>query len=77
MPRALSLDPRERVIAAIEEGASCREAAERFSVGVATAIRWRARVRAEGELAAAGETQHGVRQREPERGDGAQGVRSG
>ena len=52
MPRALSLDLRERVIAAIEEGASCREAAERFSVGVATAIRWRARLRAEGEIAA-------------------------
>jgi len=52
MARALSLDLRERVIAAIEEGASCRKAAERFEVGVATAIRWHARFRAEGEIAA-------------------------
>ena len=51
MARALSLDLRERVIAAIEEGASCRTAAERFSVGVATAIRWHARFCAEGEIA--------------------------
>ncbi len=52
MARALSLDLRERVIAAIEEGASCRKAAERFEVGVATAIRWHAGFRAEGEIAA-------------------------
>ena len=52
MARALSLDLRERVIAAIEAGASCRKAAERFGVGVATAIRWHARFRAEGEIAA-------------------------
>ena len=52
MARALSLDLRERVIAAIEEGSSCRKAAERFGVGVASAIRWHARFRAEGEIAA-------------------------
>ena len=52
MARALSLDLRDRVVAAIEEGASCREAAERFSVGEATAIRWYARFRTEGEIAA-------------------------
>ena len=52
MGRALSLDLRERVIAAVEEGASCRKAAERFEVGVATAIRWHARFRAEGQIAA-------------------------
>ena len=48
----LSLDLRERVIAAIEAGASCRQAAERFGVGKASAIRWHARFRAEGEVAA-------------------------
>ena len=52
MARALSLDLRERVIAAIEGGASCRQAAERFGVGKASAIRWHARFRAEGEIAA-------------------------
>ena len=52
MARALSLDLRERVIAAIEGGASCRQAAERFGVGKASAIRWHARYRAEGEIAA-------------------------
>lgn len=52
MARALSLDLRDRVVAAIEEGASCRRAAERFQVGVATAIRWHARFRADGEIAA-------------------------
>ena len=52
MPRALSLDLRERVIAAIGAGASCRQAAERFGVGPATAIRWQARFRTEGEVAA-------------------------
>ena len=52
MARALSLDLRERVIAAIEGGASCGQAAERFGVGKASAIRWHARFRAEGEIAA-------------------------
>ena len=52
MARALSLDLRERVIAAIDGGASCGQAAERFGVGKASAIRWHARFRAEGEIAA-------------------------
>lgn len=50
MARALSLGLRGRVIAAVEEGASCRKAAERFEVGVATAMRWHARSRAEGQI---------------------------
>lgn len=41
MSRALSQDLRDRVVAAVEAGLSCRAAAERFGVGVATAIRWR------------------------------------
>ena len=52
MARALSLDLRERVIAAIEAGTSCGQAAERFGVAKASAIRWHARFRAEGEIAA-------------------------
>ena len=51
MAAALSLDLRKRVIAAIEAGASCRQAAERFGVGKASAIRWHARFRVEGEVA--------------------------
>lgn len=52
MAKALSIDLRKRVIGAIEAGSSCRQAAERFGVGVATAIRWHARFRQDGEVAA-------------------------
>lgn len=41
MGRALSMDLRERVIAAIDGGLSCRAAATRFGVSAASAIRWR------------------------------------
>jgi transposase len=41
MGRALSRDLRDRVVAAVEGGASCRQAAERFGVSAASAIRWR------------------------------------
>jgi transposase len=41
MARALSQDLRDRVVSSIESGLSCRRAAARFGVGVATAIRWR------------------------------------
>lgn len=41
MGRVLSCDLRERVVAAIEGGLSCRAAAERFGVSAASAIRWR------------------------------------
>lgn len=42
MTRALSVDLRKRVIAAVEEGASCRQAAVRFGVSASSAIRWHA-----------------------------------
>ena len=42
MARALSVDLRRRVVAAIEEGASCRQAAARFGVSASSAIRWAA-----------------------------------
>ena len=40
MARTLSEDLRGRVIASVEAGATRRAAAERFGIGVATAIRW-------------------------------------
>lgn len=40
MGRTLSEDLRSRVVGAVEGGLSRRAAAERFGVGVATAIRW-------------------------------------
>lgn len=43
MARSLSLDLRERVVAAVSGGMSRRQAAERFGVSVASAIRWCAR----------------------------------
>ena len=40
MPKAYSRDLRERVITAVETGASRREAAERFEISVASAVKW-------------------------------------
>lgn len=50
MSKALSVDLRERVIAAIDEGMSCRGAAARFGVSAASAIRWRALSRRTGDV---------------------------
>jgi len=51
MANALSVDLRRRVVAAVEAGASRRQAAARFGVGVSSAIRWVAQARATGDLA--------------------------
>jgi transposase len=40
MPKAYSGDLRERVIEAVAAGASRREAAERFEVSAASAVKW-------------------------------------
>ena len=40
MPKSYSGDLRERVIEAVESGASRREAAERFEVSVSSGVRW-------------------------------------
>lgn len=48
---ALSMDLRVRVLAAIDDGASCRAAAVRFGVAPWTAIRWQAQRRATGSFA--------------------------
>jgi len=51
MPKSYSCDLRERLIDAVETGASRREAAERFEVSVASAIKWLQRWRDEGTAA--------------------------
>ena len=52
MPSPLSVDLRERVVAAVAEGASCHGAAARFGVSVSSASRWSERFRQTGEVAA-------------------------
>jgi transposase len=49
MSKALSLDLRTRVLAAVAEGASHREAAARFGVSAASVSRWRALMRRQGD----------------------------
>ena len=41
MARTLSQDLRDRVVAAIDGGLSCRAAAARFGISASSAIRWR------------------------------------
>jgi transposase len=50
MPRACSNDLRERVVRAVEAGATCRAAALRFGVAPSSAIKWMARWRAGGDV---------------------------
>jgi transposase len=52
MGSPLSEDLRVRVIRAVEDGLSRRQAAERFGVGVSSAIRWVADWRGSGRTAA-------------------------
>ena len=52
MPRAYSLDLRERVVAAVTAGESCREVARTFKVSVASVVKWSQRFRATGSAAA-------------------------
>jgi transposase len=44
MPSPLSIDLRERVVAAVSDGASCHQAAARFGVSASSASRWRRRL---------------------------------
>jgi len=53
MARAYSLDLRERVVAAVAAGESCRTVARRFSVSVASVVKWSQRARRTGSPAAA------------------------
>lgn len=50
MGRACSNDLRERVVRAVEGGASCRSAALRFGVAPSLAIKWVARWRERGDV---------------------------
>jgi len=52
MPKPYSRDLRERVVRAVEAGASCHEAAAAFEVSPSSAIRWVARWRQSGSVAA-------------------------
>ena len=53
MARPYSMDLRERVVEAVEEhGLSRRQAADRFGIGIKTAIDWVRRFRETGSLAA-------------------------
>lgn len=51
MGQPLSMDLRRRLLAAIDEGMSCRSAAARFGVAPSTAIRWLAQRRETGGFA--------------------------
>jgi transposase len=50
MGKPYSMDLRERVVAAIEGGMSTRQAAARFSIGIATAGTWARLKRATGDV---------------------------
>ena len=52
MPRPYSQDLRDRVVASVSGGRSCRASAKIFSVSVATVVRWSQRFRATGSAAA-------------------------
>jgi transposase len=52
MPKACSQDLRERVLEAVETGASRREAAERFEVSPSSAVKWIQRWQETGSIAA-------------------------
>jgi len=51
MTRPLSNDLRERVVAAVLAGESCRSVAERFGVAVSSVVKWSQRYRATGSVA--------------------------
>jgi transposase len=51
MTRPLSNDLRERVVAAVVAGESCRSAASRFGVAVSSVVKWSQRYRATGSVA--------------------------
>lgn len=51
MARPLSNDLRERVVAAVEGGESCRSVASRFDVAVSSVVKWSQRRRQTGSVA--------------------------
>jgi transposase len=67
MTRPLSNDLRERVVAAVSAGESCRSVAERFGVAVSSVVKWSQRHRATGSVAPARMGGHRKRVLEPHR----------
>ena len=50
MTRPYSNDLRERVVAAVEAGQSCRVVADRFDIAVSSVVKWSQRYRATGSV---------------------------
>jgi len=67
MTRPLSNDLRERVVAAVCGGESCRSVAARFGVAVSSVVKWSQRYRATGSVAPGKMGGHRKRVLEPHR----------
>jgi putative transposase len=67
MSRPLSNDLRERVVAAVTGGESCRSVAARFGVAVSSVVKWSQRYRATGSVAPGKMGGHRKRVLEPHR----------
>jgi transposase len=67
MTRPLSLDLRERVVAAVFAGESCRSVAARFGVAVSSVVKWSQRHRATGSVVPGKMGGHRKRVLEPHR----------
>jgi len=67
MTRPLSNDLRERVVAAVCAGESCRSVADRFGVAVSSVVKWSQRRRATGSVAPGKMGGHRKRLLEPHR----------
>ena len=67
MTRPYSNDLRERVVAAVVSGQSCRVVAERFDIAVSSAVKWSQRYRATGSVSPGKMGGHRRRVLEPHR----------
>jgi putative transposase len=67
MTRPLSNDLRERVVAAVGAGESCRAVAARFGVAVSSVVKWSQRYRATGSVSPGKVGGHRKRVLEPHR----------
>ena len=67
MVRPYSLDLRERVVSAVEQGGTCRAVAKRYGVAVSSVVKWSQRYRATGSVAPGKMGGHRRRVLEPHR----------
>lgn len=67
MTRPLSMDLRERAVAAVLAGETCRSVAARFSIAVSSVVKWSQRYRATGSVAPGKMGGHRKRVLEPHR----------